>query len=189
MSTQSLEVTVAGWIGSEVRSYHESDGGVPFASFRLASTRRVRDRETGAWRDGRTEWFTVKAWRVTALNVAQSLRKGDPVVVHGRLSTEEWVAAEGVRTSLVLVADAVGHDLSFGSTQFRRTVARAERPDLADVTQLAELPDDGSAVLDAVSRAEPDREPDDLEAEDGSDEPLTDEARDHALVGASSARV
>jgi len=186
MSTQSLEVTVAGWIGSEVRSYHENDGGVPFASFRLASTRRVRDRETGAWRDGRTEWFTVKAWRVTALNVAQSLRKGDPVVVHGRLSTEEWVAAEGTRTSLVLVADAVGHDLSYGSTQFRRTVSRTERSEVTDVTELTELSDDASAVLDAVSRAEP--EPDEDLAGAGEDDELLGLA-DRALAGVAPAAV
>ena len=91
MSTQSLDLTVVGWIGTDVRIHHESDGGVPFTTFRLGSTRRWFDKQAGEWRDAQTEWFNVKVWRTTALNAARSLRKGDPVIVQGLLSTEEWV--------------------------------------------------------------------------------------------------
>jgi len=156
MSTQSLDLTLVGWIGSDVRQYHEADGGTPFASFRLGSTRRWFDRRAGDWRDGRTEWFTVKVWRQAALNVARSLRKGDPVVVHGRLSTEEWSGPEGPRTTLVLEAKALGPDLTYGTAHFGRTLLPARhdgagegvvgdrdddqaRP--VDVTGLATLPD------------------------------------------------
>ena len=45
MSTQSLDLTVVGWIGTDVRIHHESDGGVPFTTFRLGSTRRWFDRQ------------------------------------------------------------------------------------------------------------------------------------------------
>lgn len=122
MSTHSLDLTLVGWVGSDVRHFN-GPGTVPFTSFRMASTRRWFDRREGAWRDGRTEWFTVKMWRSGALNVAESLRKGDPVVVHGRLSTEEWQADDGPRTSLVVEASAVGHDLTFGTSRFARTVS------------------------------------------------------------------
>jgi single-strand DNA-binding protein len=89
----------------------------------MASTRRWFDRERGTWVDGRTEWFTVKAWRGAARNVAESLRKGDPVLVHGRLSTDEWSTAEGEpRTSLVLDAIAIGPDLAYGTARYARTV-------------------------------------------------------------------
>ena len=79
MSTQSLDLTVVGWIGTDVRIHHESDGGIPFTTFRLGSTRRWFDKQAGVWRDAQTEWFNVKVWRTTALNAARSLRKGDPV--------------------------------------------------------------------------------------------------------------
>ena len=46
---------------------HESDGGIPFTTFRLGSTRRWFDKQTGVWRDAQTEWFNVKVWRTTAL--------------------------------------------------------------------------------------------------------------------------
>jgi single-strand DNA-binding protein len=122
MSTHTLDLTLVGWIGSEVRNYPSTDGSTEFTSFRMASTRRWFDRRENVWKDGRTEWFTVKLWRQAAQNAGHSLRKGDPVVVHGRLSTEEWVSPEGPRTTLVIEATAVGHDLTFGTSHFRRTV-------------------------------------------------------------------
>ena len=151
MSTHSLDLTLVGWVGSDVRHFN-APGTVPFTSFRMASTRRWFDRREGAWRDGRTEWFTVKIWRSGALNVAESLRKGDPVVVHGRLSTEEWQADDGPRTSLVVEASAVGHDLTFGTSRFARTVTAgadagegepgADGRAPVDVTGFAEVADD-----------------------------------------------
>ncbi len=125
MSTHTLDLTLVGWIGSEVRNYPSTDGSTEFTSFRMASTRRWFDRRENVWKDGRTEWFTVKLWRQAAQNAGHSLRKGDPVVVHGRLSTEEWVSPEGPRTTLVIEAAAVGHDLTFGTTHFRRTLSPA----------------------------------------------------------------
>ncbi|GAA2724854.1 single-stranded DNA-binding protein [Cellulomonas aerilata] len=121
MSTNDLTVTLVGWVGTEPRHYTGATA-TPFTSFRMANTRRYFDRAQDAWADGRTEWFTVKVWRQSALNVASSLRKGDPVLVHGRLSTEQWESPEGPRTSLVLEALAIGPDLTYGRATFARTV-------------------------------------------------------------------
>jgi single-strand DNA-binding protein len=147
MSSQSLDLTVVGWIGTEVRIHHESDGGVPFTTFRLGSTRRWFDKQAGVWKDAQTEWFNVKVWRTTAMNAARSLRKGDPVIVQGQLSTEEWVGADGPRTSLVLDASALGPNLAFGSSHFARTVSPTAATDAApaDVSGLEELPEDEGA--------------------------------------------
>ena len=92
----------------------------------------------------------MKVWRTTALNAARSLRKGDPVIVQGRLSTEEWVGADGPRTSLVLDASALGPNLAFGSSHFARNVsptaaAGTERRAPADVSGLEEIPEDDEA--------------------------------------------
>ncbi|MBO3103343.1 single-stranded DNA-binding protein [Cellulomonas fengjieae] len=151
MSTQSLDLTVVGWIGTEVRIHHESDGGIPFTTFRLGSTRRWFDRQAGVWRDAQTEWFNVKVWRTAALNAARSLRKGDPVIVQGQLSTEEWVGADGPRTSLVLEASALGPNLVFGSSHFARTMspAVADADGVpADVSGLEELAEDAELPED-----------------------------------------
>ena len=154
MSTQSLDLTVVGWIGTDVRIHHESDGGVPFSTFRLGSTRRWFDKQAGVWRDAQTEWFNVKVWRTTALNAARSLRKGDPVIVQGVLSTEEWVSADGPRTSLVLDASALGPNLAFGSRHFARNVSPAPATGAdgapTDVSELEELPEDDGADVTPV---------------------------------------
>ena len=121
MSTSDLTLTLVGWVGTEPKHYTGA-AVTPFTSFRMANTRRWFDRAQNTWTDGRTEWFTVKVWRQSALNVAASLRKGDPVLVHGRLSTEQWDSPEGPRTSLVLEALAIGPDLTYGRASFARTV-------------------------------------------------------------------
>ncbi|MEE1834792.1 single-stranded DNA-binding protein [Streptomyces sp. SP17KL33] len=91
------------------------------ARFRLAVTSRYWDREKNEWTDGHTNFFTVWARRALAANVASSVALGDPVVVHGRLKVraeqrdgQSWVSAD-------VDAVAVGHDLSRGTSAFRRT--------------------------------------------------------------------
>lgn len=145
MSTSDLTVTLVGWVGTEPKHYTGS-GTTPFTSFRMANTRRYFDRGQNTWTDGRTEWFTVKVWRQAAMNAASSLRKGDPVLVHGRLSTEQWESPEGPRTSLVLEALAIGPDLTYGRASFARTVhlaAAGAAPGDARGADVAEA--DGSA--------------------------------------------
>ena len=128
MSTNELTLTLVGWVATDPKHF-TGPGTTPFTSFRMASTRRYFDRAQNLWVDGRTEWFTIKSWRSQALNLAESLRKSDPVVVHGRLATEEWTGPEGPRTSLVVEALAIGPDLTFGQAKFRRTVHLAATPE------------------------------------------------------------
>ena len=92
------------------------------ARFRLAVTSRYWDREKGEWTDGHTNFFTVWARRTLAANVASSVSLGDPVVVQGRLKVrteqrdgQSWVSAD-------VDAVAIGHDLSRGTSAFRRTL-------------------------------------------------------------------
>ena len=115
-------VTFQGWLGGDVRT--RSAGDAMVAWFRVASTPRRFNRSTQTWSDGPTQWYTVNAWRALGEHCAASLKRGDPVVVHGRLSHSSWVNSEGVEvTSLEVDATFVGHDLNRGRTQF----ARAER--------------------------------------------------------------
>ncbi|PFG42649.1 single-strand DNA-binding protein [Isoptericola jiangsuensis] len=124
-------VTVTGYVGT-TPELHLSANQVPWTSFRVASTRRVRDGRTGEWRDGATTWFTVKAFRGAARTVSESLVQGQPVVVVGRLSAEDWVDRDGrERSSLVVEADAVGPDATRGLTRFARVKLDAPVPDAA----------------------------------------------------------
>lgn len=113
-------VTVMGRIGSEPRFFMAEGEAPDFVSFRLATTRSYFNRNTGAWVDGETTWFTVKAWRTLATNIRTSLKKGDAVIVHGNLDTQRWTSSEGIeRESLVIEAQAVGPNLLRGVSKFR----------------------------------------------------------------------
>ena len=112
-------VTLQGYLGGEVR-LHET-GETPVANFRVGSTPSWVDRRTGQWVDGTTVWYSVSAWRGLARNCADSLRRGDPVVVHGRLTTRSYVNNNGVEVSdLEVTATFVGHDLNRGRSAFTK---------------------------------------------------------------------
>lgn len=107
-------VHITGYAGTDV----EVRGGGAVSSFRLASTPRVRTK--GEWGDGHTTWIEVSCFRLLAEHVAVSVRRGDPVVVVGRLRTTSWEKDGQTHERLVLEAETVGHDLTRGISMFRR---------------------------------------------------------------------
>ncbi|MGC9668952.1 single-stranded DNA-binding protein [Planosporangium sp. 12N6] len=91
------------------------------ASFRVASTSRRYDRDSGRWVDGPSLRVRVTCWRRLAEGVTHSVVTGDPLVVTGRMYTRDWIGDDGQqRVSYELEAIAVGHDLSRGFADFRR---------------------------------------------------------------------
>jgi single-strand DNA-binding protein len=92
------------------------------AHFRVASTARRRDRQSGEWIDGNSLRVRVSCWRRLAEGVASSVMVGDPVVVVGRLYTRDWTDTEGnARVTYEMEAVTIGHDLSRGKARFART--------------------------------------------------------------------
>ena len=128
-------VTFHGWVGGEVA--YRSPKGVGVANFRIATTPRLK--RNGDWIDGETTWYSVTAWRTLAENIRDSVRKGDAVIVHGRLRSDSWKREDGqVSTSLVVDASFVGHDLTRGTSTFTRS-ARPERADGDTQNEIQEL--------------------------------------------------
>lgn len=98
--------------------------GVPVVNFRLASTPRWQD-ATGTWKEGTTNWYTVKAYRRLAQNIATSIEKGQPLVVSGRQRISRWNREDGTQGTTVEVdALGIGHDLNYGTSTFARTVEK-----------------------------------------------------------------
>jgi single-strand DNA-binding protein len=129
-----VTVTVSGNVGSTPALHLNAAKNLQWSTFRVASTRRYVN-ENGEWTDGATLWFTVKAWRTAAANVVESVHKGMPVVVTGRLEVDEWTGPDGEqRTGLVIVATAIGVDATRGKVGFTRVVHHDSVPDDAPVT-------------------------------------------------------
>lgn len=116
-------ITVRGFVAGDVRP-GITNGGVNTANFRLGSTDRHYDRATQQWVDGDTNWFTVQAYRQLAGNIAGSVKKGQRVVVMGRLKLRQWERDGRVYNVAQIDAESIGHDLSWGTANYQRSVAQ-----------------------------------------------------------------
>lgn len=147
-------ITLVGFIATDPRHVMTQEG-LPITSFRLASTQRRFDRAKNEWTDGETNWFTITSFRQLALNANASLHKGDRVVVSGRLRVRDWKEGEKNGTTVEVDADAIGHDLLWGTTAFTRTVmsSRGSAPATPEPQEPAALAEDAfaPAAVDAVA--------------------------------------
>jgi single-strand DNA-binding protein len=127
-------VTITGNLTADPQ-VHEFDSGTRKAKFSVACTPSVRDRNSGEYRDGTTTFYDVECWNRLGEHAAESLHKGDPVVVTGRIGVETWQGQDGGRRqSVVVTASAVGHDLARGVSRFVRPVSveqQAHRPEVS----------------------------------------------------------
>lgn len=89
----------------------------PVCNFRIASNRRYFDATTQDWKENESLFLDVSCWGNLAENVAQTLHKGDAVIVHGRLRTEEFTpqGTDRVVSVVKLTATTVGKDLRYMS--------------------------------------------------------------------------
>jgi single-strand DNA-binding protein len=114
-------LSVTGLVATTPRHLVTQDG-LPITSFRLASSQRRFDRSQNKWIDAETNWFTITGFRQLAINASTSISKGDRIVVTGKLRVRDWDNGERAGTSVEIEADSIGHDLSWGSAKFTRTV-------------------------------------------------------------------
>lgn len=113
-------LTVVGRVATDpVRG--QTRGGIAVTNFRLASTHRRLDAVTQMWVDGETNWFSIAAFRQLGEHAKASLRCGDSVIVTGRLKIRNWESNGKNGTSVDIEADAIGHDLRWGTTAYLRT--------------------------------------------------------------------
>ena len=108
-----------------------TNAGLAITSFRLASTQRRFDRSQEKWVDADTNWYTVTTFRQLALNAAVSVVKGDRVIVEGRIRIRDWQAGERTGTNIDIEADALGHDLSWGTARWIRSLPTGQLGDQA----------------------------------------------------------
>ncbi|WP_185443889.1 single-stranded DNA-binding protein [Kribbella qitaiheensis] len=154
MSVNETTVTVLGWVGGDV-DYREVSGGVGVANFRVGTTPRHFDKTVGGWVDRPTTWFQVECWRGLAEHVRQSVQRGHPVLVTGRLKTTEWDDGEGgKRTKTVIDAFSVGHDLARGTAAFTKAARRPYRTETSsldeDPTEFPEEPTPDFSTTDST---------------------------------------
>jgi single-strand DNA-binding protein len=81
-----------------------TNGGIPVCDFGIA-VNRVRSKEEDA-----VDFFDVSAWRELGETVANYKKKGDPILVEGRLQYRTWEAQDGSKRSKV---DVTAENIQF----------------------------------------------------------------------------
>ncbi len=95
--------------------------GAAVANFTVASTARTFDKQTNEWKDGEALFIRCDAWRQLAENVAESLQKGQRVVVTGALKVRNFERQDGSKgTSVEMSVDEIGPSLRFATAKVTR---------------------------------------------------------------------
>jgi single-strand DNA-binding protein len=95
--------------------------GAPVCNFGVAWNRKGQNDEEIV------SFFDVTCWSGLAENVAESISKGDRVVVYGRLDQRSWESQEGERRSKVeIVADDVSPSLRWATVEITRNEFRGD---------------------------------------------------------------
>src|SRR4051812_46113293 len=123
-------ITLTGLVATIPRHVLTSES-LAITSFRLASTNRRYDKSQNKWIDGETNWYTITGFRQLALNAASSVHKGDRVIVTGKLKIRDWENGERTGTTIEIEAEALGHDLSWGTSAFARSISASNATDAA----------------------------------------------------------
>jgi single-strand DNA-binding protein len=92
--------------------------GAAVANFTVASTPRTFDRQTNEWKDGDALFLRCAAWRQMAENVAESLQKGQRVMVTGALKIRNFERQDGSKgTSVEINVEEVGPSLKWATAK------------------------------------------------------------------------
>ena len=117
-----------------------TNDGIPVCSFGLA-VNRVRSRSE------EVDFFDISAWRELGETIANYKKKGDPILLEGRLQYRTWEAQDGSKRSKVdVVADNIqflggrsdsddGDASGGGGGQARRGGGRGGRREEVDVNE------------------------------------------------------
>ena len=120
MANEQNTITVIGNLTKDP-DLRYTQSGIPVASLSVAVNRRVRNKDTNEWEDKLDGYFDINIWRDHAENVAESLNKGDRVVVIGRITKRSWEDKEGnTRWSTEIEADEVCPSLRWAKVRVEK---------------------------------------------------------------------
>ena len=114
MAQTPIHTTFVGRLVADPEVRYTNDGK-PVASFTIASSQRVYNKQTGQWEDGEATFLGCTAWSKLAEGVA-TLGKGQRVIATGVLRQRRWEGQDGQkRSKLELTAGEVGTSVLFAT--------------------------------------------------------------------------
>src|SRR5205807_7427386 len=105
-------------------------------TFGLAYTPRKPDGT-----DGITSFYNITAWEYLADNFAASFKKGDRLIVVGRVSQDKWTDKETEKnmSRLVITADEIGGTCRFHTVEMTKVARRAVTEEVAAEGETADI--------------------------------------------------
>lgn len=99
--------------------------GTPVASFGIGVNRGIQNKATGEWTN-ETSFYKVTTWHKLAENCAESLNKGDRILVTGIPSIESYETKDGVKRDVFkIIANVVAPSLEYAICKIEKN-ERAE---------------------------------------------------------------
>jgi len=105
------QITLLGNLARDPEIKYTSDG-TAITDLRLAVNKKYKDKDGNSIEN--VEFFNITAWNRLAENCAGDLKKGDRVLVNGRINNRSFETKEGKKISILnIIADVVGASLEF----------------------------------------------------------------------------
>jgi single-strand binding protein len=167
---RAIEVTVQGTVAT-APVLTRQEGKKPYCRFRVAAS--YGQMVSGSWVNYDTLWFTAKAWGDLAEHLAQSFKRGDPVILCGRLGEDHWMRSGQRVSSMVLHLHCAGHDLTRGEAHYTKVVIIHDKAGEQGAAQLAAQRAGGAQAMggpqamsgpETMSAPEPDSAPEAMSA-------------------------
>lgn len=117
MSRDAAAVTLVGRAGTHPQISGNSPDRV---SLRIITTERWFDKATNVWVDGDEFGVTVVCWKGLGGAVLKTVRKGDPIIVTGRITTRRFEKDGATAYFTEVKADVVGLDVARMGARFAR---------------------------------------------------------------------
>jgi single-strand DNA-binding protein len=125
-------ITIVGRVGQDPVSLN--GGGI---RLRVVSNDRIKNDSTGNWDDKDTSWWTVKAWKSLAEQANKTLKKGQEVVIIGKIYEETWTDKEGnSRTTYEVNADTI----AVTTYSLSKNMSHSSNDDFPSYKTYAEVP-------------------------------------------------
>lgn len=102
------------------------------ANFSIATTTGKKNRD-GTW-ENVTHWHNIVAWGWLSEIVAEQFRKGDMVVVKGRIENRTWESPEGTK----YITEVIAEDLvkCVGPPKYHENWRKGDKSDKAPFTKV-----------------------------------------------------
>lgn len=103
-----------------------TQNGTAVASFTIASSSRVYNKQVEQWQDGEALFMRCSAWRDLGEHVCESLTRGTRVIASGRLRMRTFDTSDGdKRTVIEMTVDEIGPSLRFATVKVQKAIRTA----------------------------------------------------------------